>query len=86
MEIDFRIYTPNGYKRWFLKIFNNRLNRTIISGGKVPFTKAEFYVDFSGFHLFALKFNRYEFCITVFSLTLVIVRNYAIKLHSMEGF
>ena len=79
MEVDFRIYTPNWYKKWFLKKFS-RLNKPVIQGFKIPFTKADLYIDFNWLHLFGLKFNRYEFCISVLTLTLVIVRDYAFSI------
>lgn len=78
MEIDFRIYTPNWYKTWFLKKFN-RMNYSLTHGVKLPLTKAILYIDFNWLHLFGLKFNRYEFCLSIFTLTIVIVRDYEMR-------
>lgn len=83
MVIDFRIYTPNWYIQWFLKKFN-RLNLPIIHGVRIPFTKSVLYLNLNWLHLFGLKFNRYEFCISVFTLTLVIVRDYTFNQASKE--
>jgi hypothetical protein len=75
MDISIRIYTPNWYKEWFLKKFN-RLNNNLVYGFNIPFTKADMYIAFNWLHLFGLQINRYEFCISLFTLSLVIVKDY----------
>lgn len=75
MDISVRIYTPRWYQNLFLKKFN-RLNLYLLNGFNIPFTKADMYIAFNWLHLFALQINRYEFCISLFTLTLVIVRDY----------
>ena len=78
MDISIRIYTPNWYKEWFLRKFN-RLNYYLVDGFTIPFTKASMYITFNWLHLFGLQINRYEFCVSLFTLSLIIVRDYEME-------
>jgi hypothetical protein len=73
--MDLNIYTPLWYIGWFTKKFN-RLYKDLIPNFTIPFTKTHIWITFSAFHLFALKINRYEFCISFLTLSLIIIMDY----------